>query len=315
MSNSCLLCGGPPGGAAFPYAMRWQDTLYVYRGCRRCGASFVAPVPSAEVLAGLFHPDVYHAAFYPVAEPTPAQRQVAREIAERVGRGRSLLGFGCANGAFLLAAAAEGLEAEGVEGSAEAAAMAQRSCGHLVRTIEQLALSGQTYDVIHIADVLGHLPDPRATLRRLEAHLAPGGLFVIEGPLERQHSPVYYAASFFGWLKYRLLRRPPPEGPPYHLSLASLASQKHLFDLLGYHCLSLSVSETGWPFVGAEGPGIGARLKRGVAGLALRLSAGPVGRRFALGNRFRAWLRPGCGSPAIARPEPGAAAERPEAWR
>lgn len=104
-----------------------------------------------------------------------------------VGEGKRVLELGPATGYMSRTFADRGCSVVGIEVDA---AMARRAAPHLERVIvgdlEQLDLDAELgddrFDVIVAADVLEHLRDPLATLRRLEPCLAPDGYFVLSIP-------------------------------------------------------------------------------------------------------------------------------------
>lgn len=293
MPPRCLVCGGRGGGPAFPNAQSWIGRRFDYLNCSACGCVFIDPVPSTAEMDSLFDPARYHDLYYPDPTPTSEDEALVVRIRGLVGEGGTMLDFGCGNGRLLRAARGIGLAAEGVERTEAVATLAESNSGCRVRTTERLAGDAPVYGLIHLSDVLGHLADPAEAMRALERHLAPGGLFLVEGPLERQHSLVFYSAALSSFVRSRLLGGRAPDSPPHHLAIHSLQSQLHFFEaVLGYDCVDLEVWETGWPYSAAVGAGAAAAFKRLVARFARRLSKTWMGRRIPLGNRFRALLRP-----------------------
>jgi SAM-dependent methyltransferase len=117
----------------------------------------------------------------------------------------SLLELGCGTGA-VLAGLADGLQVTGIDLSPEmlAAAKSHLTGANLVRAdITEFSL-GTTFDVvICVFDTLNHLPTFDAWLamfRRVDAHLAEGGLFVFDvntvGRLRRLAAAPAYVEDF-----------------------------------------------------------------------------------------------------------------------
>jgi SAM-dependent methyltransferase len=95
-----------------------------------------------------------------------------------------LLDIGTAHGLLLDLAAARGWRTAGIEPN-PAAAAAARGSGHEVATgalPEALEGIGGWFDLISMLDVLEHMRDPLAELRRLRGRLRPGGRLVIVAP-------------------------------------------------------------------------------------------------------------------------------------
>jgi len=280
----CPLCEEQESGPAFPYAICFANQIFHYLRCRECRTVFVDPVPDAACFAQMYDKASYHDSHYSVSDLTP-YRQAAALLRQFTQYGSTVLDYGCGVGHFLQAVKAEGFHPYGVEFDAPAAAAAAVHAGCPVVTVTDLdgAYAGQLFNVIHLGDVLEHLPDPAATLAGLLTRLKPGGLLFVEGPLETNPSPVYWAARLFGGVKHRLRPAEIGAGVPTHLFRTSALAQSRFFrqrfPIL--QPLYWQVSESGWPY--AQGDWI----KRRVAAAALTLG----GKTFAgiqLGNRFQA---------------------------
>jgi 2-polyprenyl-3-methyl-5-hydroxy-6-metoxy-1,4-benzoquinol methylase len=90
------------------------------------------------------------------------------------------LDVGSANGGFLVAARSQGFAIEGLELNPGMAAWAEEASYVTVHTswknIEGL------FDVISLHDVIEHVEDPDAELRRLRAHLTATGFLILDTP-------------------------------------------------------------------------------------------------------------------------------------
>lgn len=125
------------------------------------------------------------------------------------------LEIGCAGGAFLDAVRKAGYDVQGVEFSDDAAALAREKFGLQVITgdVTDGNFPDNTFDVVFMGDVLEHLPDPLATSREVYRIMAPGGIFVIECPM--QTNTLF---SRIGFAAYSLLgKKATVNMPPYHL--------------------------------------------------------------------------------------------------
>jgi SAM-dependent methyltransferase len=113
----------------------------------------------------------------PLAPPSVAAR---RHFRPPVGR---VLDVGCATGTFLEVARSRGFEGLGVELSPESLAWCRsRGLPVVPGPVEQAGLPQRRFDIIHLGDVLEHLPDPAVTLRFLRGLLRDQGLIVISTP-------------------------------------------------------------------------------------------------------------------------------------
>src|SRR5205085_5251087 len=167
---------------------------------------------------------------------------------------RTVLDFDCGDGSVLMAAAEAGIECVGIEYQPSAVESSSARTGLPVLDSAELKSGGDRFDVVHLSDVLGHLTDPYATLRKLERHLAPGGRLMIDGPLERNRSLVFWVAATSKRVRRAIGRRTVPEAPPTMLLRTDLAAQRRFIaERLGYRELVLRVYETGWPYLAPAG--------------------------------------------------------------
>ncbi|MGH2830104.1 MAG: class I SAM-dependent methyltransferase, partial [Actinomycetota bacterium] len=101
---------------------------------------------------------------------TRCYAEVSPELARRFPNRGRLLDVGCATGAFIAAAAADGWRVAGLEVSGEAASRA-RAAGLDVRegTLAAGAFAGEAFDAITAWHVVEHLVDPVEDLRHMRA--------------------------------------------------------------------------------------------------------------------------------------------------
>lgn len=290
--RNCPLCGSPSGQATFPYETNWGGRLFTTLRCTACGSAFIDPLPNDADFAEFYRKDAYHDSHYANLEPQSFPTAL-NQVRPFLKAGGTLLDFGCGNGAFLRTAAEAGFECTGVELDEATRQWAASNSGCPVVPIETLERQAERFDVIHLGDVLEHVPDPAGTLRRLEGLLAPGGAFFIEGPLENNPSPVYWASRTFGALKRRLSPAP-ANWPPLHLFRATAKAQRAFFErLMGYDVRAFRVWEDGWPYASRETAGrlpasAAEAMRRAIAAGAIGVAAAARPFGLQLGNRFAA---------------------------
>ena len=289
--GECILCGGSLTESASPEGYRWEGRVFAYQGCSRCDARIVQPLPTDDELARMYRHGDYHEAYYEETEVTHWPQSLSPADA-----GARLLDFGCGDGAFLAEARRRGFDAVGIELDAGSREVAQRNSGCPVLSLEEAIATAQRFDVIHLGDVLEHLPAPADMLRQLETLLAPDGIFFFEGPLEENASLVRFCNRAFTRFKRATGRPLLAELPPLHLSRTSAASQRRFFETtMGYDLKALEVSETGWPYLisgAVTATDAKTKLRRLVGRTAV--SVADAGRLFGLGlgNRFVAIAAP-----------------------
>ena len=120
---------------------------------------------------------------YDTFDPTPYRTH--RQALDRVRAGEQVLEVGCSNGALTERMKEKGCIIVGIEVRPEAAEKARGFCEDVrIGDVERMALPWHParFDVILLLDVLEHLLDPTATIRRLVPLLRPDGRIVVALP-------------------------------------------------------------------------------------------------------------------------------------
>lgn len=215
---------------------RWLGTVE----CPGCGIIFIHPQPTAEEITHMYSKEYFegdfrcgHAGNY--FDESTLSNLADHELIDRIKLHKptgNFLEIGCAGGAFLNAARDAGYFVKGVEYSAEAADFARKRFGLDIITgdLGNAAFPDGSLDIVFMGDVLEHLPDPVTTLREINRVLNPGGILVIECPM--QTNTLF---SRTGFMVYSVLgRRTAVPLPPYHLFEYRPTSMKNLLQRCGF---------------------------------------------------------------------------------
>jgi SAM-dependent methyltransferase len=151
--------------------------------CTNCGHMQVKELPSPEALEEAYA-EVWDEAY---VEEEEGQRATARRALDRIERHVEVGGLcdlGCWVGFLLSEAGARGWRGVGVEPSRPAAAYARERLGLNVRqgTLLGTEMDVRSFDAVVMGDVIEHLPDPAAGLRRAGELLRPGGVLFLTLP-------------------------------------------------------------------------------------------------------------------------------------
>ncbi|MGE3173148.1 MAG: class I SAM-dependent methyltransferase [Planctomycetota bacterium] len=187
----CQLCGGDG------HRTKFRDGPFSVRECTACGLVYVTPRLSGEALA-----KVYGEGYWKSDNPkSRGYADYAREaslylktfqrrmalVRDWIPQGGRVLDVGCAAGYFMQVMREHGHKVLGVEPSAAIATIARQELGEhavfvgdLADAPQELGYRDGAFDLITLWDVIEHIPDPQATLRRLRAMLAPGGRLLLE---------------------------------------------------------------------------------------------------------------------------------------
>jgi SAM-dependent methyltransferase len=208
------------------------------------------------------------------AEPNELH-SVAMRAAE-LRPGGSLLDIGCGAGGFLKKAAQHGLKVEGFEINEDSARRTASVTGFQVhsRSLREL---DKTFDIVHLADVLEHLPNPLESLVEARRLAGRTGVIIARGPLEAQANLFDLLMRARRWAR-GFLGPTTASIPPWHLVLFSLSGWRALSTRARLRTLDEVVVEGQWP-----APQTGLRSSIKVA--SRWISASAVGQRMDLGNR------------------------------
>ena len=161
-----------------------KNSLSLHR-CLKCGTVFLGGYSNEFVPELYSYYDKYanlgkEEAFDPI---TGARCQDLLRWFSRFGIGRKVLDAGCGLGQFVEVANRSGWIAEGLELSRGAVNFARRQ-GLAVRELDFLssAIKPNSYDLVTLFEVIEHVPNPAAFLRRAEEIVRPGGLVYLTTP-------------------------------------------------------------------------------------------------------------------------------------
>jgi SAM-dependent methyltransferase len=185
-AERCPVCGGAQFRTAF------EEPPYRVQRCTNCGTGVVSP--RASDLASIYVDGSYWRSSSPrtlgYADYRAAEDLYVRTFARRLSfalrggptSGRAL-DVGCAAGFCMRALRELGFEAYGVEVSETIARHAIERLGFdtvHIGTLVDAPFEDHMFDLVTMWDVIEHVADPLALLRRAQELLAPGGLLVLE---------------------------------------------------------------------------------------------------------------------------------------
>lgn len=153
----------------------------------------------------------------------------------------------------MVAASDAGFLCSGVEFSPSTVARLKETTDFAIFDSESFRPSLLQFDVIHVGHVLEHVVDPEETMNMLSGHLAPGGVFLLEGPLESNFSISNWSARAIGWLKRAVIPGKVGKHPPFHLYLTNAKAQRMFFERsLALQVLQFYVSDSGGAYANAN---------------------------------------------------------------
>lgn len=258
--------------------MRWRLVR-----CEGCGHRYTNPVPTGSELAQMYADEYFEdggawvcgfwsGSYLANERKLRGEARAALRLLPRSGR--RLLEVGAAGGFFLDEARSAGYAVTGIELNQRMAdyGRTELDLDIISGAFESTDLEAGSYDVIVAQDVLEHVREPRTFVARVAALLAPGGVFLVRGPLEQS-----WKDSFFQSM--RKLRHRPFEviaQPPYHLQGFVRRSFRRVIEGAG---LSLTRFETS-----AVPPRVNLRSPKGIVAAAIEVVAFGANRLTAHGD-------------------------------
>jgi SAM-dependent methyltransferase len=205
--------------------------------CETCGFRHALPLPRAEDMERAYREDYYvreKPTFLARAGEDQAWARLAQtdrlEIFETLlpPDRRRLLDIGCGPGFFLETAMRRGWLAHGIEPSRQAAAHARGLGAEITEGFFNAGSASTlgTFDVIHLNNVLEHIPDPAHLIALAHGLLEAGGVICVNVP--NDFSPLQIAgmtaAGTNDWWV----------APPHHLNYFDFDSLAGLLDRQGF---------------------------------------------------------------------------------
>ncbi|MBI1911708.1 MAG: class I SAM-dependent methyltransferase [Deltaproteobacteria bacterium] len=206
--------------------------------CKECGFIHIDPIPSKEELD-----KVYSQEYYTEEKPQFIER-VLEDLrwweavyddrydffeSKLSDESRSILDIGCGPGYFLKRGMDRGWDCLGIEPSKQASTHARELGVEVVNAFfdnSTAAGLNKQFDVVHLSEVLEHVPDPADVLKRANSLLKEGGLICCVVP--NDYSPVQKV------LKEKLNYKPYWLAPPHHINYFSFDSLSSLLEKSGF---------------------------------------------------------------------------------
>ena len=257
---SCPFCGTSTFSHSVYPIFNFNNKFFNYVKCRNCDLIYLNNFPDAADYTAMYPPSYQGDEVVTTIQSDPYKKlpglrfsygyqyDLVRKLENKNPR---ILDYGCGNGHFIANAIHSGFQCDGAEFSSEYVKLLQSAIPNAqFYTIGQL-LAGEVvvkYDVIRLSNVLEHLTEPLAVLNKLKDNLHPGGIILVEGPVEEN----FCLASAFRKIYFRLRKliggNRPVSSPPYHIFFSNRKNQRDFFKKAGLTETHFEISEDAWPF-------------------------------------------------------------------
>lgn len=205
---ACALCGKQQSVVKYELKKGQDSPWFLINECQKCGHIYMNPRPTDSELGGFYAKDYHYDSFYSEHFAKQAKKFYA-ELRNIIPKKSKLLDVGCSKGYFLHFAKKAGHEVVGVEYSKDAAEYAKRNFNIEVKvdSVDGVNFPDHTFDVITAFDLIEHVPDFIATLKRFKKWLKPGGVLIIDTP---NYDSIYRKLTADRWVGFDM---------PYHIHL------------------------------------------------------------------------------------------------
>ncbi len=210
---------------------------------------FIDPLPNADDLQLMFPPE-YH--------PTDGEAEVRSyyhdqiRILQEYSALTNMADFGCGPGHFLsfLEKQCKGLTLTGIEYTQRMVdQLKQQKPGMNFITYEDFKKNTiPQYDIIRMSHVFICLTDPVAELRNIFNQLKPGGLMMVDGPIERNFTLTRWMMDTYFFLRKRMGGKFETNYPPYMVIQTNRSNQKKILEAAGFSTVQWRVFDARWPF-------------------------------------------------------------------
>ncbi len=257
---NCPFCKGATARhTSFPVIV-FNRKEFRYIRCNKCKLVYLDRFPDQEDYNAMYPPSYQQNGVEAVILSDPSvklpglrfsygyQFDLIRKLS---GDKAVILDHGCGNGHFLANAIQQGFTCDGSEYNPEyIPALEAHFTNSLFYTISQVLAAefDRKYNVIRLSNVLEHLTEPLEVIQQLSNCLAPGGIILVEGPVEENFS----LAAAFRKFYFRIIKLIRPHrtvtDPPYHILLSDARNQRQFFKDCGLTELHFAIAEDPWPF-------------------------------------------------------------------
>lgn len=257
----------------------YNDKIFEYVKCRDCGLVYLKNFPDKKDFELMYPPSYQRNEAETSIQNDPYIKLYGLRfsygyqfdiIKTQIGDTASILDYGCGTGHFLGNAVHYGFGCDGAEFNSEYLDILKTSFGSSnFFTIAQVLSESFTkkYDVIRLSNVLEHLTDPKQVIQKLKNLLNPGGILLIEGPIEDNFSIAEMFRKIYFCLGKFFLPNRRVTFPPYHIFFSNTRNQLRFFSDCGFDTIHFETSEEAWPFPSSikEAKGFVAKISALVA--------------------------------------------------
>lgn len=294
MDKACILCDSRLHKNTIWGGYRFQKKIYSIARCSNCGFMFLDPVPCDDILNDIYQGDDFFENYYAAqsgvisyTDGMAGSKNKIKDILKLIGRHKKtgrLFDIGCAAGMFLVDARDAGYEVSGVEPSRQMAKYARDSFGLNITCadLKDLDCKDGYFDIIHVGDVLEHMPGLQENIEIIRKLLGNNGIFVVEQPLTYNRS----LFNLFLRLKMFFSRDKYSVNAPVHLWEFNAATLKKFLEKNNFKVIYYKVfEETAKPLAVYKNPGMKNLIGHYIKYISCFISNNFLFKKLLLGDR------------------------------
>jgi 2-polyprenyl-3-methyl-5-hydroxy-6-metoxy-1,4-benzoquinol methylase len=283
MSAKCPFCNSEKHSDSFLPGTRFNAKCFEYLKCNDCDLHYVYPFPNGDDFNAMYPPSYQSGVNSYICEDPYKKISGIRfsygvqfDLIRKFSTADKLLDYGCGHGNFMINAEKHGLHFDGTEYNSDHVALLKKELPHTnFYTLDDFFKNNITYNVIRLSNVLEHLTNPVEITKQLIGKLNPGGILLVEGPVEMNSN---LATSFRNlYLRFRKLIKGKTlaSHAPTHIFFSNAKNQLTFFEKAGFKTLHYEITESEWPFPESFSnvKGIGSFFKFLIARLSMLLSS------------------------------------------
>ena len=227
----------------------FEDTIFneksfSYVKCTDCKLIFLSPLPDADDLIKMY-PLEYQGELIKISDGL--YNNLFHKISQHT-TSKEIVDYGCGNGRFLIEAISKNYRVIGIEFNPKFVKKLKTEFpSEVFFTVKEFFDSTQKHNLIFLSNVLEHLTAPREVMKSLINKLNPGGLIILEGPIENNFNlALIFRKTFFSIRKAMFRKK--LNHSPYHIFFSNYKNQLMFFETLGLKTLLYKIDENPWPF-------------------------------------------------------------------
>jgi SAM-dependent methyltransferase len=236
LSKECPICHGtgtPYYCAAPVKATNYNSTfspMKLWMRCNSCGQLFAYNFPRKMIEAQPEEEELGDENMKPRLGTISIFGGILKE-AQKHTKGRHLLDVGAGLGELIAAALELGYEPEGIEISRRQSKKLEALLQVKIHCMDFLKFeSPRTFDIITMGDVIEHITDPTAALKKANSLLTDGGILWISTP--------NYESGFSRLVQYA----DPMWNEPYHFTYYAFSGFREILQKAGFQVLEYTIS-------------------------------------------------------------------------